>query len=522
MNAHKQLDTSRILERRDFDVAPFVAAPRDFMPPQMAQSFDAMRERDRFVPSRTRHDLSVGDSEMYGTLGADELSGMERAVRDHFDTYDGGASRHSFGGTVAAPSGDSLGATQGSVGITRFGDAELSVARPTVRYPKEQSRTAETKEPSSRQYTYEPAQRVGDRVERAVPSVPECYKSHVRLSPRAEAAVATLRAMHGSATRVVTRHPRTSTPAPNKNLEGTYVSSGVVSYHRADDATIDYDRHNRSCTTRAALGDAPSARQADWHVEYRADREQIREAASLGDLHTVRQAHQIGNERETRVVMHEAPQFGDMHTVRQAHQIGNDRENRHVVHGAFDVGVVGSARLERPTLPTMSDRAGIAHRPSDISVEHSRLGPSVLTPRNERAGRPEQRAPLGHAPTRRLLGVHLESNHAGTRAVVQADLGTVESREDLVAREVDESTAFSSHLAPTQRQQHQVSTRIGSVASDRYDMQAPGYVNVAGRPRAEGCVRETLRIEPHHAAGGSAPPIAHTIRGRGRQQYDAR
>ena len=127
MNAHKQLNTDRLLARRDIDVAPFVAEPRDFMPPQTAQTFDAMRESGRFVASRTRHDLTVGDSSKYGSVGADELAGMERAVRDHYDSYDGGASRHSFTGTVAAPSGDTLGTTQGA-GVVRDIGRALRIA----------------------------------------------------------------------------------------------------------------------------------------------------------------------------------------------------------------------------------------------------------------------------------------------------------------------------------------------------------------------------------------------------------
>ncbi len=637
MNAHKQLDTSRLLARRDVGAAPFVSEPRDFMPAQVAQSFDAMRDRDRFLPSRTRHDLSVSDESVYDTLGAGELGTMERAVRDHYDLYDGGASRHSFGGTVAAPSGGTLATTQGAVAVTRYGDAELSVARPTVRYAKTMSRDAEVKAPASRQYVYEQTQRAGDRVERAVHCVPQCNKTEVSLSPRAEAALANLRAMRGCATRVVARHIHTSTPAPNKSLDGAYVSPGLVSHARSDDATVVSDRPERSTTVRAPLCDAASARQADWHLEHRADRERVREAAKFGEMHTVRQAERIendretrvvcheapqfgamhtvrqaeridndretritcheapqfgamhtvrqaeriendretrvvrheapqfgamhtvrqaeridndrgtritcheapqfgamhtvrqaeriDNDRETRVVCHEAPQFGEMHTVRQAERIDNDRETRGVVHGAVDVGAFETTRLERPRLPKLIDRTCIAHwpsRPTELTVQHSRAEPTLLAPRNERAGGPEQRGLFGHAPTKRLLGVRLESGNASATSVALGNLGAVATRGDLVPRDVDFSTAVSSHLAPSQHQQYRAPNKEMSSATTRNDIDAPACVNISARPRGPECGRETLRLEPHHAAVGIAPPLAHGVRARGRQEYDAR
>jgi hypothetical protein len=589
MNAHKQLDTTRLLERRDIVVAPFVSEPRDFMPAQSAPNFDAMRDRDRFAPSRTRHDLSV-EHEYTDTLGAGELGAMERAVRDHYDTYDGGASRHSFGGTVAAPSGGTLATTQGAVGVTRYGDAELSVARPTVRYAKTMSRDAAVKPAASRQYAYEPTQRVADRVERAVHAAPECNKIQpAPLSPRAHAAraaLATLRAMHGCATRVVARHVRTAFPASDARVDGPYVACAGLSSARADDATIVSDRRDRSTTVRAPMCDATSARQGDWRLEHRADREQVREAATLGEMHSLRQQHSVGNDRETRVAWHEAPQFGEMHSLRQQHSVGNDRETRVVVHeapqfgamhslrqqhsvgndretrvvvheapqfgamhivrqpqrigneretrvvahAAPPVGCVEAARLHRPRLPLMSDRAALTHRASELNVHTTRSEPSLLAPRNERVGGPERRGIFGHAPTKRLVGVRLEGGNASAASVIQANLGAVATRADLVARDVDASTAVSSHLAPSQHPQHQPPKREPSRAATRYDLEAPEYAvrsdwapqHSRGAELGAECARETLRLEPHHAAVAIAPPVAHCVRGRGRQEYEER
>ena len=565
MNAHKQLDTSRLLARRDIDVAPFVSEPRDFMPAQLAPNFDAMRDRDRFLPSRTRHDLSVADEALHDTLGAAELGAMERAVRDHYDTYDGGASRHSFGGTVAAPSGGTLATTQGAVDVTRYGDAALSVARPTVRYAKAMSRDAAVEAPSTRQYAYEPTQRVGDRVERAVHAAPECAKPApaplASLSPRraaaAHAALATLRAMHGCATRVVARRVHAPTPASDARVDGPYVACAALSTARADGATVVSDRPDRSTTVRAPTCDATSARQGDWRLEHRADRERVRAAAPFGEMHTARQAQRIGNDRETRVVVHEAPELGEMHAARQAHRIGNDRETRVVVreapelgemhtvrqahricndretrvveHGAREFGAVETARIHRPRLPIVSDRAAPTHRASELNVHHARSEPTRLAPRNERVGGPERRGVFGHVPTKRLVGVRLEGGNASATSVVHACLGAVASRgEDAVARDVEFRSAVSSHLAPSQHQQYQVAQREPSFASTRHDLDAPGYMDVAAAwpapapsaQRGAECARETLRLEPHHAASAVAPPVAHCVRGRGRQEFE--
>jgi hypothetical protein len=332
--------------------------------------------------------------------------------------------------------------------------------------------------------------------------------------------------MHGCATRVVARNVRTAFPASDARVDGPYVACAELSSARADDATIVSDRRDRSTTVRAPMCDATSARPGDWRLEHRADREQVREAATLGEMHSLRQQHSVGNDRETRVVVHEAPQFGAMHIVRQPQSIGNDRETRVVAHVAPPVGCVETARLHRPRLPIVSDRAAITHRASELNVHTTRSEPSLLAPRNERVGGPERRGIFGHAPTKRLVGVRLEGGNASAASVVQANLGAVATRADLVARDVDASTAVSSHLAPSQHQQHQAPKREPSRAATRYDLEAPEYaVGPDWAPqhsRGAECARETLRLEPHHAAVAIAPPVAHCVRGRGRQEYEER
>lgn len=302
--------------------------------------------------------------------------------------------------------------------------------------------------------------------------------------------------------------------------------------------------------------DATSARQGDWRLEHRADREQVREAATLGEMHSVRQAHSVGNDRETRVawheapqfgemqsvrqneriandretrvVVHEAPQFGEVHILRQPQSIGNDRETRVVAHVAPPVGCVETARLHRPRLPIVSDRAALTHRASELNVHTTRSEPTLLAPRNEHVGGPERRAMLGHAPTKRLVGVRLEGGNASAASVIQANLGAVATRADLVARGVDASTAVSSHLAPSQHPQHQVPKREPSRAATRYDLEATDYAigsdwapqHSRGAEFGTECARETLRLKPHHAAVAIAPPVAHCVRGRGRQEYE--
>ena len=118
--------------------------------------------------------------------------------------------------------------------------------------------------------------------------------------------------------------------------------------------------------------------------------------------------------------------------------------------------------------------------------------------------------------------MRLEGGNASATSVLHASLGAVANREDVVARDGEFRSAVSSHLAPSQHQQYQVAQKEPSFASTRHDLDAPRYVDAAHSwpAPAPSAPRETLRLEPHHAASAVAPPVAHCIRSRGRQELE--
>jgi hypothetical protein len=268
----RQAQTGILLDRR-LPVVSAQVGPRDVMAPQLGLDVSEMRDPSRYVTRMARPDLYASERSVVGSVSADDTRAFRDAVDADARRFDGGGQRHAFGGTVAAPSGDSHLAIPATVSATRYADATLEALVPAVRHAQPRARDAEVREPSSRQYAYELTHGASERAGPSVAPEARVHRSTLLLPTTAGQTARRAATILATPTRVLAAPLAPPAARDDRAPVGTYAMPTEQRNRHGLTGFAEGRDERQLVQAPAPVGAAHSSRPVDWSLPQSSDRQ---------------------------------------------------------------------------------------------------------------------------------------------------------------------------------------------------------------------------------------------------------